>query len=338
MAVRKRTKKPVQTNIAPSKQAMLWYVVLIIGVVVFALAYLWQHLPKRPTYQAPQAPIVQEPNQKQRLTCERAGGKWTDCGNPCHGQDAESCIAMCEPQCLCGGGPNYSCPANTVCTNKVSAKPGEVAIGVCRESAAVDAVKPVPTKIIATVDASVYPFTVSSTVLGNASSVLWIVSQEGNIIDKGIWTFPSATTTVLEKRIFLSEMPGTEKLSFQFTTQWYKKNTEYYPSDVSMTTIESTTTKLSPMTRKRYFHEKGIGCGGPLSSVSEVIPKSVYPYESTLRAMYSNDIDLSVSNGIATVKVSDITCEDEDIIKAITKDFPTIKSLVIQEQSAQTQP
>lgn len=333
MAVRKRVNKPASVNVAPSKQAMLWYVVLIIGAVVFALAYLWQHLPKRPTYQAPQTPIVQEPNQKQRLSCERAGGKWTDCGNPCHGQDVESCVAMCEPQCLCGGGPSYSCPVNTVCTNKISAKPGEVAIGVCRDKAL--AQTPTTTeslaKITASVDASAYPFTLKGSVMGTSTAIWWTaIDASSEMIGRGTIRWTMSSSASFEQAIFLSAMPTSTAVRIALTAG----------SPFDKIEVMATSTKLTPMTRSIYKDDPASTECEALVKESVQLPKTSLPYEATMRAALGDALlGFSVSQGVATIVVppsaifsdSCAALRIQAIAKAVTADFPTIKSLVITE-------
>tara|TARA_Y100000310_G_scaffold337750_1_gene425645 strand:+ start:1606 stop:1923 length:318 start_codon:yes stop_codon:yes gene_type:complete len=60
--------------------------------------------------------------------CEESGGKWNECGSPCAGTDAEVCVAVCSPQCECGGIAGFGCPENFNC--KLSGKIADE-IGVC---------------------------------------------------------------------------------------------------------------------------------------------------------------------------------------------------------------
>lgn len=316
----------------------MWYVVLIIGAVVFGLTYLWRHLPTRPSFTIKPAPIVQEPNQQQRLTCERAGGKWTDCGNPCHGQNTDTCIAMCEPQCLCGGAPNYSCPVNTVCTNKVSANPGEPAIGVCRAKTSVQMPTAQKTTITVALDASAYPYSLKGTVTGTSTAIWWTVTDESAAtIGRGVVTWPASSTASFEQKVFLSSVPTSTALRITLTTG----------SPTDKIVITATSTKLTSMTRAIYKDDPSSDRCEDLVKETVQLPKTSLPYEATMRAALGDSLlGFSVSQGVATIVVPSSAIYSDScaavriqaIAKAVTKDFPAIKDLVIQEQSAQTQP
>lgn len=330
------------------RQTMLWRLVLVIGVLVVGLSLLWRQLPTRPVYPVPQIPPVQELNQQHRLTCERAGGKWTDCGNPCHGQgtslasdgaqDVESCIAMCEPQCLCGGAPKYSCPAKTVCTDLTSGTEGDAPIGVCRESVKVVETKPVLAKITATVDSSAYPYRVSGTVVGTSTVIWWTALDESvNNIGQGRISWPVTSTASFNETMFLSEMPTSTALRFHFTAGSPEDKIE----------VTSTSIALSTMTRSIYKDDPNSTVCETLIKESVVLPKTILPFEATMRAALGDAlIGFEVSQGVATIVVPPSAIFSDEcaakriaaIAKAVTADFPSISSLVIQEQNSQTQP
>jgi len=106
---------------------------------------LWKVLPERqtPSVDEPSpivtptssTPVVTDRAGLTKATCEATKGHWVDCGSPCHGQHAEVCIEMCEPQCLCGGIAGWQCPANTICTDWEPGQQVPDAIGVCRTQA-----------------------------------------------------------------------------------------------------------------------------------------------------------------------------------------------------------
>lgn len=120
---------------SPARLAMLLGIVV---VLVFGLVAIWQQIPITPVareeIKPTPPPVVQTeptkpiPKDEKQLTCEKAGGKWIDCGSPCHGSPAGTvCIKMCEAQCLCGGSSAWTCPKDLDCQNK-----DEQGIGVCR--------------------------------------------------------------------------------------------------------------------------------------------------------------------------------------------------------------
>lgn len=335
---RKSKKQPAIVKSSTREQSLLWYVVIVIGVVVVGLTFLWRQLPSRPTYSIPQTPIAVAPNQQQRLTCERAGGKWTDCGNPCHGQDVESCVAMCEPQCLCGGSPNYSCPTKTICTDLATGSEGVAPIGVCRDSERVIVTKPVLAKIEATVNGSSYPFIARGTVVGTSTAIWWTALDESvEVIGRGVMSWPVTSTASFEQALFLSGMPTSTSLRFVFTAG--------SPEDK----VEATTTSiaLSSMTRSIYKDDPNSTVCDALIKESIVLPKTVLPYEATMKAALGDALlGFQVSQGTATIVVPPTALFSDQcaagriaaIAKAVTADFPTITSLVIQEQNSQTQP
>lgn len=62
--------------------------------------------------------------------CERYGGHWNECGSACAGEPPGTvCIAVCVPQCECGGSAGWSCPPGYYC--KLS---GRDEVGVCKPS------------------------------------------------------------------------------------------------------------------------------------------------------------------------------------------------------------
>ncbi len=340
MAIRttksKKPSVPVAT-VAP-RQAMLWRLVLVVGVLVGGLTLLWRQLPTQPVYPVPETPLVQELNQGQRLTCERAGGKWTDCGNPCHGKDIESCVAMCEPQCLCGGAPKYSCPAKTVCTDLTSGAEGDTPIGVCRDSAKAAITKPVLAKITATVDSNAYPYRVSGTVVGTSTVIWWTALDESaDIIGRGRISWSVTSTVAFNETMFLSAMPTSTALRFHFTAGSPEDKIE----------VTSTSIALSTMTRSIYKDDPNSTVCETLIKESVVLPKTILPFEATMRAALGDAlIGFEVSQGVATIVVPPSAIFSDEcaakriaaIAKAVTADFPSISSLVIQEQNSQTQP
>ncbi len=61
--------------------------------------------------------------------CQQAGGNWNECGNVCTGYGPDCIgIAVCNPQCECGGIAGFNCPAGYEC--RLSGKIVDE-IGVC---------------------------------------------------------------------------------------------------------------------------------------------------------------------------------------------------------------
>ncbi len=112
------------------------FMVAIVAMLTVALLLIWRELPigTRPAPEAPAAPVVTAPPSAEQTACESAGGKWTECGNPCHGKPGEVCITQCEPQCLCGGDEGWSCPKDQVCTDFETVEGMAETVGVCRET------------------------------------------------------------------------------------------------------------------------------------------------------------------------------------------------------------
>ena len=50
-----------------------------------------------------------------RQQCVEAGGSWNECGSPCAGTNADSCIERCQVQCECGGIAGFGCPEGFKC-------------------------------------------------------------------------------------------------------------------------------------------------------------------------------------------------------------------------------
>ncbi|KAA0207066.1 hypothetical protein EDM68_00530 [Candidatus Uhrbacteria bacterium] len=119
------------------------FMVAIVAMLTVALLLIWRELPigTKPVPQPEPAPVATAPVSPAQSACETAGGKWTECGNPCHGKPGEVCITQCEPQCLCGGDEGWSCPKDQVCTDVETLEGETEAVGVCRSA---PSVPPVP--------------------------------------------------------------------------------------------------------------------------------------------------------------------------------------------------
>lgn len=342
MAIRKRTTKTkaVATKKTISNNGMLWFFLFLVGIVVAGLTLIWQQLPTRPSYFAVQQPVQKSPYLEQRNSCMRAGGKWTDCGSPCLDQEGDSCAKVCEPQCLCGGTPRYSCPANTVCSTK-NAEPAIEDIGVCRSANAVQEKTPKApiAEIKASIDASQYPFIATGTVM-NASRSIWWTAYDASetIVGNGVISLEkTSTSSSFEQTLFLSSMPTSTSLRFFFTAGSPEDRIE----------IGITSAPLVAMTRTIYKGDLESDQCEAILKEEVKIPKTIYPYEATMRAALGDTlIDLSVVQGKATIVVPNPAIYSANcagtriraIAEAITKDFSSVSDLVIQEQNVQTQP
>ncbi len=123
---------PVEQTHAPFS---IVFMVAIVAMLTVALLLIWRELPIGPKPSPETPPMVPAPTapaSAEQASCETAGGKWTECGNPCHGKPGEVCIAKCEAQCLCGGSDGWMCPANQACTDFEQAEGATEAVGVCR--------------------------------------------------------------------------------------------------------------------------------------------------------------------------------------------------------------
>lgn len=61
--------------------------------------------------------------------CQQAGGNWNECGNVCTGYGPDCIgIAVCNPQCECGGIAGFTCPDGYEC--RLSGKIADE-MGVC---------------------------------------------------------------------------------------------------------------------------------------------------------------------------------------------------------------
>lgn len=113
-----------------TKQGALLFV-LLIALVIAGLIFLWKTLPsldKEPVTQ-----VKKDPLRELQRQCQFAGGKWIECGNPCHGSATDTaCIRRCEAQCLCGGDQEYRCPKSQTCQQWAIVSTGTKPIGVCR--------------------------------------------------------------------------------------------------------------------------------------------------------------------------------------------------------------
>lgn len=123
---------PVQQTHAPFS---IVFMVAIVAMLTVALLLIWRELPigTKPSPETTSTPpVATAPASEEQTSCESAGGKWTECGNPCHGKPGEVCITQCEAQCLCGGADGWTCPKDQVCTDYEQAEGASEAIGVCR--------------------------------------------------------------------------------------------------------------------------------------------------------------------------------------------------------------
>jgi hypothetical protein len=132
---------PVQQTHAPFS---IVFMVAIVAMLTVALLLIWRELPigTKPSPETTPPPVATAPASEEQTACETAGGKWTECGNPCHGKPGEVCITQCETQCLCGGADGWQCPKDQVCTDYEQAEGASEAIGVCRSE---PSEPPVPT-------------------------------------------------------------------------------------------------------------------------------------------------------------------------------------------------
>lgn len=133
---------------APSKTLSILGLLAIIAGVTLGLIAIVRLMPDRPA-----KPVVVEPNNipiiintdPKKQACDQAGGKWTECGSPCHGKPGEVCVMSCEPQCLCGGDAQWSCPKNLACSDYATLVGQNAKVGVCRSTVSTSTAVVIPT-------------------------------------------------------------------------------------------------------------------------------------------------------------------------------------------------
>ncbi len=187
----------------PSGSRVLAFIaILAIAVVGFVL--VWKELPSQnkgpvvvPLDTTSTGPV--SPEGLTKATCEAANGHWIDCGSPCHGKNSDTCVQVCEPQCLCGGIAGWQCPANTVCTDYEPNAQTPDALGVCRKPAVVTSTAEVPPGMVCDpeshsicVSQSVKdsllanPIMVTGTAVAFESQFSWkLEDNNGNVIEQG---------------------------------------------------------------------------------------------------------------------------------------------------------
>ncbi|MEK7473748.1 MAG: Gmad2 immunoglobulin-like domain-containing protein [Patescibacteria group bacterium] len=205
-AKKKTSSSPVQQTHAPFS---IVFMVAIVAMLTVALLLIWRELPigtKPSPETTPAPPVATAPASEEQTACETAGGKWTECGNPCHGKPDEVCITQCEAQCLCGGADGWQCPKDQVCADYEQADGATEAVGVCRVQPAesptpTGPVRSLPQGMIcdelnflcvyeAAKDATLSnPFTVDGSGIAFENNISWrLLDANGTVLESGFVT------------------------------------------------------------------------------------------------------------------------------------------------------
>ncbi|HEU0051014.1 MAG TPA: GerMN domain-containing protein [Patescibacteria group bacterium] len=120
----------------PAMRAIAFVAIVLVAVI--ALIFVWKQMPSRDSNSVvpptpTTTPAVLTPDGLSKADCEAAHGHWTDCGSPCHGKNTDTCIQVCEAQCLCGGIAGWQCPKDFTCTDYDPGPNVPDALGVCRK-------------------------------------------------------------------------------------------------------------------------------------------------------------------------------------------------------------
>lgn len=250
--------------------------------------------------------------------CERGGGYWIECGNPCHGSGEEVCIQVCEPQCLCGGSDEWACPVNFHCSDYEFLASDEVEIGVCRPGAVMEdedvgeeisePIREAPEGMICDdlnficVDEAVSgsllasPFEVSGTGIAFENTINWrLLDANGKELERGFVTADAPDIGRPGKftiRAFMLNVPETANGTLEVL--------EYSAKDGSPTHVVSIPVRLPQQTMSiRYFvkeadafpsgETRDIECSEVFMNEA-IVPRSVLPVETSLRYLLENSL------------------------------------------------
>lgn len=313
------------------------FMVAIVAMLTVALLLIWRELPVRtlPSEPAPPAPVVTAPVSAEQTSCESAGGKWTDCGNPCHGKPGEVCITVCEPQCLCGGTDGWACPKEQVCADFEPAEGAPGAIGVCRPEPKrpTTPIGPIRTRpegmicdennyicVYEAVRNSVLtnPFTVDGSGIAFENTINWrLLDGNGKLLESGYATADApeiGTPGDFRIRAFILSMPETPT----GTLQVFEASAED-GRDLHLVNIPVSLPRQA-MTSRVYL--RAVPTETDCSVVNQLeasVPRTTLPVETSLQLLLRMSdlrpeqtvipkgtrlISLSVANGTANVVLS----------------------------------
>lgn len=355
-----------------------------LALMIFGLVMVVRMIPERkPPVSTTPPPVVEVvPTQGDQARCEKAGGKWTECGSPCHGKPGEVCVTVCEAQCLCGGASKWTCPADLTCQDYEPANSAS-GIGVCRAGKPVVTAptsttptttkpviaRPIPEGMICDETHSICvrkedaeanpanPIVVRGSGIAFENTISWELRDGlGALLHRGFTTANAPDVGKpgdFEVKAFLSEPMKTATGTLRVFESSAKDGSPIHEVNVPVQLVTRT------ILVSFFYTDRNAAVGGECTRVKETvveIPYSAKPIEATLRAFLSyattaekaspgKDVLKSVvlKNGVLTLtmtsefgslvgggscKVGAVRAE----LEAVAKQFPSVKSVVIQEE------
>lgn len=356
------TKKKIDVESSPASRLIL--LLAIVSVVVLGLVFMWKQFPfQQPPSPSPSAILPTStsalPASKEKTTCENAGGKWTECGSPCHGSPPGTiCAQVCEPQCLCGGASNWTCPTDETCINHIEDQNSpSYLVGICRPSSSQEAID-----YINKVNSSVRDFDSSpdidqvrerpagsicdatNSICVNASYQDMLLASPFTVTGTAVafeqqfsWRLEDANGVKLEEGSAMTHapdagIPGPFTIrSFILTVPKTATGTLFFfeasPKDGSETHVVRVSVRLP-----QQAQAVTLVCDGtwPVQIV-----KTASPIEATLRKLFEHIgiaplISVSLQQGVLTVKLVVGPAPSEGLVTCIeetAKQFPAVKSV-----------
>lgn len=355
-----------------------------LALMIFGLVMVVRMIPERkpPVTTTPPPVLEVVPTQGDQVRCEKAGGKWTECGSPCHGKPGEVCATVCEAHCLCGGASKWTCPTDLTCQDYEPANSAN-GIGVCRTgkpvvtaptsttptTTPVSIARPIPEGMICDETHSICinkedmnakaanPIVIRGSGIAFENTISWELHDGyGVFISRGFTTADAPDVGQpgnFEVKTFLPVSVKTATGTLRVFESSAKDGLPIHVVEVPL----NLQTKTMPVSF--YYSDEKAAAAGDCTQVKKVvtqIPYSTKPIEATLRSFlsmaftdYSSLLDedtiktVVLKNGVLTLtmnnrfgylvgggscKVAAVRAE----LEAVAKQFPSVKSVVIQEE------